>query len=141
MEPVNREYSGGHCDTVLPIKAVLCDQRLIGGVGNAYADEILWEAQIRPRRSASLMTADEVARLHAAVRRVLAEATDHLRRIVGSRVRGEPRRDFFRVHHRSRKPCPRCGAAIAFESLRDRPTNWCPACQADAGGGRSRPAC
>jgi len=39
---------------ILPAKALLCDQRLVGGLGNAYADEILWEARIRPRRAASL---------------------------------------------------------------------------------------
>jgi formamidopyrimidine-DNA glycosylase len=112
-----------------PIKTVLCDQRLIAGLGNAYADEVLWEARVKPRRTASLMTREEIERVHAAIARVLATATDELRRLMGDPLRGEPRRDFLRVHHRSRKPCPRCGAAIAYESLRDRPTNWCAACQ------------
>lgn len=112
-----------------PIKTVLCDQRLIAGLGNAYADEILWEAEVRPRRTASLMTPDEIARVHAAIPRVLSAAVDHLRKLTGGRLHGEPRRDFFRIHHHSRKAWPRCRTPIAYESLRNRPTNWCPSCQ------------
>jgi formamidopyrimidine-DNA glycosylase len=113
-----------------PIKTVLCDQRLIAGLGNAYADEILWEARIKPRRTASLMTAEEIARVHAAVATTLVAATAGLRQLIGTGpLRGEPKREFFRVHHRARKPCPRCGARILTESLRDRSTYWCPVCQ------------
>ncbi len=113
-----------------PIKTVLCDQRLIAGLGNAYADEILWEARVKPRRTGSLMTAEEISRVHAATATTLAAATAALRELIGTGpLRGEPKRDFFRVHHRARKPCPRCGARIQMESLRDRSTYWCPACQ------------
>jgi formamidopyrimidine-DNA glycosylase len=109
---------------------VLCDQRLIAGLGNAYADEILWEARVKPRRTGSLMTADEIARVHAATATTLAAATAALRELVAAGpLRGEPKRVFFRVHHRARKPCPRCGARIVMESLRDRSTYWCPGCQ------------
>ena len=119
-----------HHHVVGPIKTVLCDQRLIGGLGNAYADEILWEARIKPRRTASLMTAEEIARVHAATATTLAAATAALRQLVGAGpLRGEPKREFFRVHHRARKPCPRCGARILTESLRGRSTYWCPGCQ------------
>lgn len=114
---------------ILPVKALLCDQRWIGGLGNAYADEILWEAGIRPRRAASLMSEAEVRRLHAAVGSVLREAIGHLRELMKDRPAGEPRREFLKVHRRSGKPCPRCGGKIALEEFRDRPTNWCPACQ------------
>lgn len=113
-----------------PIKTLLCDQRLIAGLGNAYADEILWEARVKPRRTASLMTAEEIARVHAATASTLASAIAALRPLVGTGpLRGEPKREFLRVHHRARKPCPRCGVKILMESLRDRSTYWCPACQ------------
>jgi formamidopyrimidine-DNA glycosylase len=113
-----------------PIKTVLCDQRLIAGVGNAYADEILWEARVKPRRTASLMSADEIARVHAATAVTLAAATEALRQRVGSGpLHGEPKRDFLHVHHRARKRCPRCGTPIRLETLRDRSTYWCPSCQ------------
>jgi formamidopyrimidine-DNA glycosylase len=113
-----------------PIKTVLCDQRLIAGLGNAYADEILWEAGVRPRRTASLMAPDETARVHAATGVTLAAATAALReRLAAGPLRGEPKRDFLRVHHRARKPCPRCGTRIGLETLRGRSTYWCPGCQ------------
>jgi formamidopyrimidine-DNA glycosylase len=113
-----------------PIKTVLCDQRLIAGLGNAYADEILWEARIKPRRTASLMTDEEIARVHAATGVTLVAATEALRACVGAGpLRGEPKRDFLHVHHRARKRCPRCGTPIQVESLRDRSTYWCPSCQ------------
>lgn len=114
---------------ILPVKALLCDQRWIGGLGNAYADEILWEAQIRPRRAASLMSEEEVGRLHTAIGTVLAATIGHLRRLMKGGPAGEPRRDFLKVHHRSGKSCPRCGGKIVAEEFRDRTTNWCPSCQ------------
>jgi len=114
---------------IVPVKALLCDQRWIGGLGNAYADEILWEARIRPRRAASLMSTEEVTRLHGAIGTVLAAAIGHLRGLTKDGLAGEPRREFFKVHHRGGKPCPRCGGKIAAEEFRERPTNWCPACQ------------
>ena len=102
----------------------------IAGLGNAYADEILWEARVKPRRTASLMTPDELARVHAATGVTLAAATEALReRLAGKPLRGEPKRDFLRVHHRARKPCPRCRTPIRMETLRDRSTYWCPTCQ------------
>jgi formamidopyrimidine-DNA glycosylase len=114
-----------------PIKTVLCDQRLIAGLGNAYADEILWEARVKPRRTASLMGTDEIGRVHTATGTVIATATDALRaRLGGNPLHGEPKRDFLRVHHRARKPCPRCKSPIQMETLRDRSTYWCPVCQA-----------
>jgi formamidopyrimidine-DNA glycosylase len=113
-----------------PIKTVLCDQRLIAGLGNAYADEILWEARVKPRRTASLMSEEEITRVHAAVSVTLAAATEALRARIGvGPIHGEPKRDFLHVHHRARKRCPRCGTPIQVESLRDRSTYWCPSCQ------------
>lgn len=125
------EALAGLCkrNKILPVKALLCDQRWIGGLGNAYADEILWEARIRPRRVASLMSEEEIGRLHAAVGTVLTAAIGHLRGLMKGGPAGEPRREFFKVHHRGGKPCPRCGGKIAAEEFRERPTNSCPACQ------------
>lgn len=113
---------------LLPIKALLMDQRMIGGLGNAYVDETLWMAGVKPRRVASLMTADEVTAVHRAVGELLAEALSRTRKGLAGEIRGEVV-DYFRVHHRGGKPCPRCGTRIAHEYFRDRTTNWCPTCQ------------
>lgn len=113
---------------LLPVKALLMDQKLIGGLGNAYVDELLWMAGVKPRRVASLMTPEEVTAVHRAVGELLDEALDRTRKGLAGEIRGEVR-DYFRVHHRGGKPCPRCGTRIAHEYLRDRTTNWCPTCQ------------
>lgn len=114
---------------IAPIKPLLMDQKLIAGLGNAYVDEILWEAGLRPRHPASLLTPAEVAALHRAIGSVMADAISRVRDGLKGEVHGEIR-DFLKVHHRSGKPCPRCGGKIAHEHLRDRTTNWCPTCQA-----------
>lgn len=136
LDPLGAGFSpaalGALCarNRLWPIKTVLCDQRLIAGLGNAYADEILWEARVKPRRTASLMGPDEIARVHTATGVTLATATEALReRLAGKPLRGEPKRDFLRVHHRARKPCPRCRGPIQMETLRDRSTYWCAICQ------------
>jgi formamidopyrimidine-DNA glycosylase len=113
---------------LLPLKALLTDQKLIGGLGNAYVDEILWMAGVTPRRVVSLMTAAEIEAVKNAIDRVLTEALSRTRQGLRGEVRGEVR-EHFRVHRRSGKPCPRCGTAIAEEYFRERITHWCPTCQ------------
>ncbi len=113
---------------LLPIKALLTDQKLIGGLGNAYVDEILWAAGIRPRRVVSLMTAAEIEAVKNAIDRVLTEALSRTRQGLRGEVRGEVR-EHFSVHRRAGKPCPRCGTRIAEEYFRERATHWCPTCQ------------
>lgn len=113
---------------VLPVKALLMDQKLIAGLGNAYVDEILWECRLRPRRTASLLSAEELEALHRAILALMERAIAHTREQAAGEIRGEFR-EYFAVHHRSGKPCPRCGSRIAHEWLRERTTNWCPTCQ------------
>lgn len=113
---------------VLPVKALLMDQKLIAGLGNAYVDEILWECRLRPRRTGSLLSAEEVEALHRAIIALMERAIARTREGAAGGVRGEFR-EYFAVHHRSGKPCPRCGTRIAHEWLRERTTNWCPTCQ------------
>jgi formamidopyrimidine-DNA glycosylase len=113
---------------IAPIKVLLMHQKLIAGLGNAYVDEILWEARIRPRHPASLLTSDQLAELHRAIRTVITDAIEKVRSGLQGEIHGEIR-DFLKVHHRSGKSCPRCGTKIAHEYFRDRTTNWCPTCQ------------
>jgi formamidopyrimidine-DNA glycosylase len=113
---------------IASLKAVLTDQKLIAGLGNAYADEILWEARLRPRHPASLLTPAEVAGLHRAIGSVVTGAITCVRDGLNGEVHGEVR-DFLKIHHRGGRPCPRCGERIAQELLRDRATYWCPTCQ------------
>ncbi len=118
-------------------KATVLDQAVVAGIGNIYADEILFEARIHP--STRLATLSRVAfrRLADATRAVMAAA---LRRRAGTDVpdqqrvgagrRGVARRLGPKVYQRTGEPCLRCGAKIARIVLAGRATHFCPRCQA-----------
>jgi formamidopyrimidine-DNA glycosylase len=115
------------------IKSLLMNAQLVVGVGNIYASEALFRAGIRPRRQARGLRREEVARLVAAVRAVLAMAIEvggtTLRDYVG--VDGNP--GYFRqklyVYERAGEPCRVCGTPIRHAVQGQRSTYWCPACQ------------
>jgi formamidopyrimidine-DNA glycosylase len=117
----------------LPIKNLLMDQRILAGIGNIYASEMLHRAGIRPRRRASLLKRQEIARLAVAMRDVLETAV----RLGGSSISdyrdAEGREGYFQIHHavydREGQPCPACGAAIRRIVLSGRSTFYCPKCQ------------
>jgi formamidopyrimidine-DNA glycosylase len=110
------------------IKGVLTNQTFVAGIGNAYADEICWRAGLYPFRRRPSLTDDEVARLHSALRTVLAEAMETLRARVGDAIDVEVR-DFLAVHGKAGQPCPRCGSPISEVKRARRATNFCRTCQ------------
>ena len=116
-----------------PIKAVLCDQNVLAGVGNMYADEALFAAGIHPLKRANSLSKEEVLRLHRAVRRVLEEAiassgasTSDYRRPSGESGAAQ---FAFRVAHRGGQPCPVCATPIQRIAIRNRGTYFCHRCQ------------
>jgi formamidopyrimidine-DNA glycosylase len=110
------------------IKGVLTQQECVAGIGNAYADEILWQAQISPFRKRSALTPTEHNSLYEAMRRTLSDAIDLLRTRVGNQIEVEVR-DYLAVHGRGGQPCPRCGQAISELHARQRITSFCRHCQ------------
>ena len=117
------------------LKRALTDPRIFSGIGNAYSDEILWEAKMSPVKRTRQLTDEEVADLHVAVVRSLKEWTERLRAEVGE---GWPKkvtafREDMAVHGRFRQPCPRCGTPIQRIVHAENETNYCPTCQT---GGR-----
>jgi formamidopyrimidine-DNA glycosylase len=120
------------------IKGVLTNQAFVAGIGNAYADEILWRAGIYPFRRRSSLHDDEVTRLYEAMGTVLTEAIVTLRGRVGEAIDVEVR-DFLAVHGRAGKACPRCGTAISQVTRERRTTEFCRTCQPGLMvGGRDR---
>ena len=123
--------------TARGIKPTLLDQRVLAGIGNIYADEVLHRARLHPERRASGLTVAEVGRLHAAIRPVLEEAIaaegssfDKGYRTVLGLEGGFLAQNA--VHRRQGQPCPRCGGPILktrIEGLLGRPTYLCPKCQ------------
>ncbi len=110
------------------IKGVLIQPEFIAGIGNAYADEILWEARLHPYRKRTQLSPEEVDRLYAAMRATLLGAIDKVRQGMGEAIESEPR-DFMSVHMKTGLPCPRCGTPISMVSANQRITNFCRTCQ------------
>ncbi len=110
------------------VKGILTDQTFVAGIGNAYADEILYCARVYPFRKRSSLDADEVQRIYDCMQHVLDGAIRVLRERVGADIHEEIR-DFLQVHGRGGQPCPRCGAPISEIKARQRLTNFCRTCQ------------
>jgi formamidopyrimidine-DNA glycosylase len=110
------------------IKGVLTNQSFLAGIGNAYGDEICWRAGLYPFRRRASLSDDEVARLYAAMRAVLAEAIEVLRARVGAHIDVEVR-DFLAVHGKAGQRCPRCGSVISQVTRQRQATHFCRTCQ------------
>jgi formamidopyrimidine-DNA glycosylase len=110
------------------IKGILARERFLAGIGNAYADEILWQAGIHPFRKRPSLEPEEIDRLYDSMREVLLGGIEKVREAMGDQVHLKPR-DFFAVHLRGGEPCPRCGTAVSSITARQRITNFCRTCQ------------
>jgi len=112
------------------LKSLLRNSRFVAGIGNAYSDEILWEAQLAPLRRRSTLQPPEIDRLYAAMRSVLEEATVRLRALVPPDIHLQ-HREFLKVHLRGGEPCPRCGRLLR-QIGGDEATTFCRTCQPPA---------
>jgi formamidopyrimidine-DNA glycosylase len=117
----------------LAIKAALLNQTLLAGVGNIYADESLFRARLRPRRSAGRLTRVELVRLRLALREVLQHAIRLGGSSVSDYVDAEGVRGFFQLEHcvyqRTGEPCRVCKTPIKRVTVAGRSTHYCPHCQ------------
>lgn len=110
------------------IKGVLTRATFVAGIGNAYADEILWAAQIHPYRKRPSLNPQEIERLYQAMQSTLRESTERVREAMGDDIHLKPR-DFFAVHMRGGEACPRCGSTISSVTAQQKITNFCRTCQ------------
>jgi formamidopyrimidine-DNA glycosylase len=113
------------------LKRALTDPRLFSGIGNAYSDEILFEARLSPLALTQKLTREEIERLFVAVRSTLVRWIDELRAETGD---GFPEkvtafRPNMAAHGRYKEPCVRCGAKIQRIRYAANETNYCPHCQ------------
>ena len=104
------------------IKAFLIDQSIVKGIGNAYADEILWKANLSPKSTAGKIPEDRLAALHAAISDVLKDAVENIERISPDIINGEER-SFLRVHN-SRKKYTDEGDRILVEKIAAKTTYY-----------------
>jgi formamidopyrimidine-DNA glycosylase len=107
------------------VRAFLMDKKAIDSLGNAYADEVLFEAGIHPKTWCRSLTRDEAVRLHRAIVEVMRAAVEEVA------CRAQPIdvkvRDFLKIR---RKPvCPRCGSKVRKTGVRGMDAYFCPRCQ------------
>jgi formamidopyrimidine-DNA glycosylase len=113
------------------LKRTLTDPRLLSGIGNAYSDEILFQAQLSPIKLTQKLTRDEIERLFSVARAELTKWVESLRKDSGTKF-PEKVTAFcpeMAVHGKYRLPCPRCGTNIQRIRYAANETNYCPTCQ------------
>lgn len=113
------------------LKRALTDPRLFSGIGNAYSDEILFEAKLSPLTLTQKLTVPEIHRLFEAARTTLMRWTERLRAEAAGKFPENVTafREGMAVHGRYKQPCPRCGRKIQRIRYASNETNYCPACQ------------
>lgn len=139
-EPFSEGFTADYLAGVLErsrrrLKEVLLDQTKVTGLGNIYAAESLFLARANPLAFASGLSRRRVARLHAAIQKVLGEATAQ-----GAKAKVDPENidgSYFdgdeegrwRVYDREGRPCPACRARIVRVTQAGRSSYFCPRCQ------------
>jgi len=113
------------------LKRALTDPEWFSGIGNAYSDEILWEAKLSPLLQTHKMKDEEIARLFEATRKSLTEWTERLRKETGEKFpEGVTAfRPEMAVHGKYEQACPRCGGRVQRIKYASNETNYCPTCQ------------
>jgi formamidopyrimidine-DNA glycosylase len=138
VEPLSRDFTQERFICMLsgrrmPVKAFLLDQRRLAGVGNIYACEALWEAGIRPGKSAKALTKPAARRLHRAIVDVLGRAISMRGSSIDDYVDAEGLQGEFQnllsVYGKTGGSCSRCGSRIVRTVISQRGTWWCRRCQ------------
>ena len=106
------------------LHSLLRDQRLIAGIGRAWANEILWSAQLSPYALSTQVDADGTERLANAIH-------DELARGLELRIAGANDAKTYRVHNKLGEPCARCGTPLARVDFEEHTIYYCPTCQTD----------
>jgi formamidopyrimidine-DNA glycosylase len=117
-----------------PIKAIILDQKVIAGVGNIYADEALYYAQIHPSYATGMLKDAQIKKLLEGIRNVMQASIDSGGSTMKTYVKadgtkGDYLRLFAKVFRREGEPCERCGTEIIKTRVAGRGTHICPNCQ------------
>lgn len=117
----------------LAIKVLIMDQKKIGGIGNIYANEALFEARIHPERKAKDLRSEEAKRLYNSILKVLKKALEYGgssdENFVNALGQEGNYQKHFLVYGREGEKCPVCGGIIQKIKLGGRGTYFCPNCQ------------
>jgi formamidopyrimidine-DNA glycosylase len=113
------------------LKRALTDPHLFSGIGNAYSDEILWQAQLSPMQLTQKLKPEEVTRIYEAVRSTLGTWVSQLREETGEAFPEKVTafRKEMAVHGKYKEPCPRCRKPVQRIRYAGNEANYCPHCQ------------
>lgn len=137
-EPLSAEFTLDYFQNMLKqrhgkIKAVLLNQKLVGGLGNIYVDESLAVAGIDPERTAADLADNEVEKLYHAINKVIEGGIIHggttFRDYRDGTGQSGTNQLYLQVYGRKGQPCPKCGTPIARKEVAGRGTHYCPHCQ------------
>ena len=137
-EPISEEFKLKAMQDFLSrrtkaIKGVLLDQQIVVGIGNIYADEILFRAKIHPEQSAKTLTEQEETILHKSIIHVLAEAVEKggttIRTYENAFGENGNYQDNLKVYGKEGSDCGICGTKIEKIKVAGRGTHYCPNCQ------------
>lgn len=109
------------------VRVVINDHTELSAIGNAYADEILFEAGIHPKTFCRKLSPEEIDKLYAAIRSVIQWGADEVEK--AARPIEVKVRDHLKARNRKGEACPRCGATIRREGVRGYDVFFCPNCQ------------
>ena len=118
------------------IKNILTNHKFIAGIGNAYSDEILFEARIAPFRKRTELSADEIGALYRGLHKTMDRSIPIVTAKFAEGLDYTEWREHLKVHRkgggnsRDEGRCPRCGSPITEISPNQRITSWCRTCQA-----------
>ncbi len=139
-EPLTQEFTVAYLQKIFSskntnIKTAIMDQKLISGIGNIYANEVLYLAGIKPGRKAKSLTFKEFKSLRKSIQTVLKKGIKYR----GSSAKDESYRDLFGnlgqyqnhflVYEQKGKRCQKCQSVIEYQKLNGRGTFFCPKCQ------------
>jgi len=137
-EPFDKDFTAKKLGEILSkkkttVKKVLMDQSQIAGVGNIYADEILWASRVHPLTPANKLSREDVEAIYENTKKILSESLKR-RGTSTSDFRDTEGRpgtfgDIRNVYRMTDLPCPACGGSIRRISLGGRGTHFCPSCQ------------
>ena len=121
-DDVDTDFLKEKLQTKKNVKTVLMDQKIIRGIGNAYADEILWDARISPASVSNKIPDDAIKALAKSIKKVLKDAEKNIRKTHPDIIAGEVR-DFLLIHNSEKKKSPD-GAEIKNTRLNSRITYY-----------------
>ncbi|MFC1952881.1 bifunctional DNA-formamidopyrimidine glycosylase/DNA-(apurinic or apyrimidinic site) lyase [Chloroflexota bacterium] len=140
-EPFDEDFTSRTLARILekrktPMKALLCEQHLIAGIGSMYADEALFATKIHPTRAGEDVTQQETEQLYREIRRILWAAIENKGASVDTYYRPDGTKGTahyeFKVAHRFKEPCDVCETPIERIKVRGRGSYYCPKCQPES---------